>query len=76
MRGLAFSPTEPLLATCAEDGTVRLWDRTGSDPRARVIDLGAPPSGVRAVAFTPDGRYLVTANGNGTLYVLRAGALP
>jgi WD40 repeat protein/serine/threonine protein kinase len=76
VRGLAFSPTEPLLATCAEDGTVRLWDRTGSDPRARVIDLGAPPSGVRAIAFTPDGRYLVTANGNGTLYVLRAGALP
>jgi hypothetical protein len=23
------------------------------------------------VAFTPDGRHLVTANGNGTLYVLR-----
>jgi WD40 repeat protein/tRNA A-37 threonylcarbamoyl transferase component Bud32 len=76
VRGLAFAPAEPLLATCAEDGTVRLWDRTGSDPRPRTIDLGAPPSGVRAVAFTPDGRYLVTANGNGTLYVLRAGAPP
>jgi WD40 repeat protein len=76
VRGLAFSPTEPLLATCAEDGTVRLWDRTGSDPHPRTIDLGPSPSGVRAVAFTPDGRYLVTANGNGTLYVLRAGAPP
>ena len=23
------------------------------------------------VAFTPDGRHLITANGNGTIYVLR-----
>jgi WD40 repeat protein len=76
VRGLAFSPTEPLLATCAEDGTVRLWDRTGGEPHARVIDLGPPPSGVRAIVFTPDGRYLVTANGNGTVYVLRADAPP
>jgi WD40 repeat protein/tRNA A-37 threonylcarbamoyl transferase component Bud32 len=76
VRGLTFSPAGPLLATCAEDDTVRLWNRSGSDPQARTIDLGAPPSGVRAVAFTPDGRYLVTANGNGTLYVLRVGPLP
>jgi WD40 repeat protein/tRNA A-37 threonylcarbamoyl transferase component Bud32 len=76
VRGLAFAPAGPLLATCAEDGTVRLWERTAGEPRARTIDLGRSPSGVRAVAFTPDGRYLVTANGNGTVYVLRAGAPP
>ena len=28
---------------------------------------------VRAVAFTPDGRYLATANANGTVYLLRVG---
>jgi hypothetical protein len=28
------------------------------------------------VAFTPDGRYLATANANGTVYLLRAPALP
>jgi WD40 repeat protein len=76
VRGLAFAPAEPLLASCAEDGTVRLWEWTSGEPRARTIDLGRFPSGVRALAFTPDGRYLVTANGNGTVYVLRAGALP
>ena len=76
VRGLAFSPAEPLLASCADDGTVRLWERTAGEPRAGTIDLGRFPSGVRAVAFTPDGRYLVTANGNGTLYVLRVGAIP
>jgi WD40 repeat protein/tRNA A-37 threonylcarbamoyl transferase component Bud32 len=71
VRGLAFAPREPLLATCAEDGTVRLWELTGGEARARVIDLGRWPSGVRAVTFTPDGRFLVTANGNGTVYALR-----
>ena len=71
IRGLAFAPSEPLLATCAEDGTVCLWEWTGNTPRGRTINLGRFPSGVRAVAFTPDGRYLVTANGNGTLYALR-----
>jgi WD40 repeat protein len=73
VRGLAFAPREPLLATCAEDGTVRLWELTGGEVRPRTIDLGRWPSGVRAVAFTPDGRYLVTANGNGTVYALRVG---
>jgi WD40 repeat protein len=76
VHGLAFSPTEPLLATCAEDGTVRLWERTDGELRARTIDLGRFPSGVRAAAFTPDGRYLVTGNGNGTVYVLRVRAAP
>jgi WD40 repeat protein/serine/threonine protein kinase len=74
VRGLAFAPQEALLATCAEDGTVRLWELTGGEARARTIDLGRWPSGVRAVAFTPDGRFLVTANGNGTVYALRVEA--
>jgi hypothetical protein len=34
--------------------------------------IGAGPfgGGVRAVAFTPDGRYLATANANSTVFVL------
>jgi WD40 repeat protein len=69
--GLAFSPTAPLLATCGEDGTVRFWDPSAGKPRVRTLGPGPFGGAVRAVAFTPDGRYLATANANGTVYVLR-----
>jgi WD40 repeat protein len=74
IHGLAFAPTAPLLATCGEDGTVRLWDRTTAEPQQRTIGPGPFGGPVRAVAFTPDGRYLLTANANGTVYALRVGA--
>jgi WD40 repeat protein len=73
VHGLAFSPAGPLLATCAEDGTVRLWDYSTGTPRVRVLGPGPFGGGVRAVAFTPDGRYLTTANANAMVYVLRFG---
>ncbi len=69
--GLAFSPSAALLASCSEDDTVRLWDLTGSEPRVRTIGPGPFGGGVRAIAFTPDGRYLATANVNGTVYLLK-----
>jgi WD40 repeat protein len=71
IHGLAFSPSAPLLATCAEDGAVRLWQFTDSKPRSRTIGPGLFGGEVRSVAFTPDGRYLATANANGMVYVLR-----
>jgi WD40 repeat protein/tRNA A-37 threonylcarbamoyl transferase component Bud32 len=74
IHGLAFSPAAPLLATCGEDGTVRLWDRTAAADRGRTMGPGPFGGPVRAVAFTPDGRYLLTANANGTVYALRVGA--
>jgi hypothetical protein len=32
------------------------------------------PNRFRAVTFTPDGRYMATANANGAVYLLRSGA--
>jgi WD40 repeat protein/serine/threonine protein kinase len=62
-----------LLASCGgEDGTVLLWDMTAAPPRCKVLRLF--PSGTRwlaSVALTPEGRYLATANPDGTVYVLR-----
>jgi WD40 repeat protein/tRNA A-37 threonylcarbamoyl transferase component Bud32 len=73
VHGLAFSPVGSLLATGAEDGTVRLWDRHAGSAGVRTIGPGPFGGAVRAVAFTPDGRYLATANANGTAYLLRVG---
>jgi WD40 repeat protein len=69
--GVAFAPAAPLLATCSEDGMVKLWDTTAGGAPVRTIGPGPFGGPVRAVTFTPDGRYLATANANGTVYLLR-----
>jgi serine/threonine protein kinase len=62
-----------LLATCGDvDGNVFLWDVSTSPPRGRAI-LVLPPRSpwLHQAAFTPEGRYLATANPDGTVSVLR-----
>jgi WD40 repeat protein len=61
-----------LASSGSEDGTVLLWDVTATPPRCKVLRLFPP--GTRwllCVALTPEGRYLATANPDGTVYVLR-----
>src|SRR5262249_54436468 len=71
VQGVGFSPGGSLLAPCAEDDTVRLWDCSARPPRVRALGPGAFGGGVRGIAFTPDGRYLTTANANAMVHVLR-----
>ena len=49
---------------------VRRWDAE-SGALIETIKCGPPQGDIGQVAFTPDGRHLLTANGNGTVYVLR-----
>ena len=64
----AFAPDGKTLAYAAGK-TVSLWDVQGR--QAKRLRKWHPPGDVAKVTFAPDGRHLITANGNGTAYVLR-----
>jgi WD40 repeat protein len=61
---VAFSPTEPMLATASRDGTVTLWDSV-SGKRRCVLANGAKQ--VVAVAFSPDGQSLAAGLNTGAV---------
>jgi WD40 repeat protein len=71
--GGAWRADGGLLATAgATDGTVRLWDLGHAVPKPRVVPVFEPNApGIEALAFTPEGRHLVTADHDGTIAVFR-----
>jgi WD40 repeat protein len=61
----AFSPDSKLLASVSVDGTLRIWDAATSLP-LQTISVYQPLSGI---AFTPDGKYVVTSGRDGEVHV-------
>ncbi len=63
---VVFHPTQPLVATCAADQTVRLWN---PDSGAAVRTLAGHTDWVYAVAFSPDGSLIASGGWNGEVKV-------
>jgi WD40 repeat protein len=63
VNSVAWSPDSSQLATASEDGTARVFDLDGSAAR-EIVRLAAQDmrNGVRSVAFSPDGRELMTSD--------------
>jgi WD40 repeat protein/serine/threonine protein kinase len=71
-QGVVFSPDGKTLASAGLDGRIILWDAS-SRAKLREWQLPGP---VHGLAFATDGRHFATANGNGTVYLLRLGEAP
>jgi WD40 repeat protein/serine/threonine protein kinase len=68
---VAYAPDGQTLASGGADGRLIIW--TAGGEKVQQIQL---PGEVRALAFTSDSRHLVTANGNGTAYLVRLAPPP
>ena len=71
---VVVGPDGKRFATVGYENVVKLWDTaTGKELRSWDMNVPVqqqPPGFVISLTFTPDGRQLVTANGNTTLYIL------
>ena len=70
---VAFSADGRTLASACSDGLIRLAkiDRSKVERDPREIQFSPHVGNIRQLVFTPDARHLVTANQNGTVFVLR-----
>jgi WD40 repeat protein len=62
---LSFSPDNSELASSSFDGTLRIWN--AQDLSSNPIIITEQESWVMAIAYTPDGRKLISSSNNGNL---------
>ncbi len=69
---VAWAVDQKAVAASSSKGRVFVWETDSG----KVLGEWQMPGAVHGVAFLPDGRHLLTANGNGTAYVLRLKSSP
>ncbi|MYA99378.1 hypothetical protein F4X90_06840 [Candidatus Poribacteria bacterium] len=65
-RALAFSPTSDYLASGDEAGNLRIWDISDGES----VIWETYPTGIQALAFSPNGEYLAVALWDVTIQIL------
>jgi len=71
IESVTLCPGSHLAATGSYDGSVRLWEIGGQQPRTLVLGIGCFGGKGWATAFNSDGRYLATGGENGLIYLFR-----
>jgi WD40 repeat protein len=69
IRGVCFSPNGDEFASCAEDGTIRIWDARSLALLHKIMS-NSPHA--FCISFSPNGRLLASANGGGTVELIDA----
>jgi WD40 repeat protein len=70
VRKTAVSPDGGTLASCGDDGAVKLWNLNNADsPFETFRPNSAGQKGFRCVAFSPDGGYLAAGSVDGTVFI-------
>jgi WD40 repeat protein len=64
IRDAVFSPDGSIIATAAEDNSVRLWDAASGD---ELVVLSGHSGRVLSVAFSPDGSVLASGSADNTV---------
>lgn len=69
--GVCFHPTQPILASCSSDKSIRLYGFTKALSKTTFQHLNTLPSAhnrtIRQVAFSPDGRRMASASFDSTV---------
>ena len=69
---MCFAPTGKYIASCSDDGTVRVWDATTGEPVGSPLGVDAGPDGVQSVSFSPKGDVIAAGCSNGKIYLVDA----
>ena len=65
----SWNPKGTLLATCGEDGNIRLWAQEGHEWKCQTILTEAHTRTVRRLGWSPCGQYLASASFDGTVAI-------
>jgi hypothetical protein len=71
VRALTYARDGQTIIGAGQDGQVNFWPLS---PRGESRTIRLPPGGY-GMALAPDGRHVAVGCGNGTVYLLRRGAV-